>query len=1031
MENKTFRIEFRKELENGNEVEWPSTATFDGFEEGIYKLNVYNDDNSHGLPFRLADDEPLTLIVKYYPEDAEAKLQRERKIVQTLTYVQRSTGKVFTCTRTRRYNGKDYVWSNWEELEAIVQVGYVNSFDSFTNNGIFKGTYSTDDYSESFVINVINNSAVAVAAGSEPSVSQFKYALDSNGAYSYKTRVRTKNGDIFTWGSWVDLGATKTDDIQPGAITAEKLHRNLLEQIVRTGADASKSANAAYWTTARDAVTLNINKNDDTVEFQTLPSATNETAGVMSAEDKKSVGIDIVKVKQLFKSTYIDIDFSLNPAIQYVGVLVEAENGIDGFRVVGLADDENVEYVAKEDSTVGKWLFFKLTKQHDKLRVIFSGSYIKEDTNATITVKECNNLSLVVAESRTAIKKIEEAAAEQEAAVNKNKMDIAENKVVINGLGERIYKQGDTLVNTTATIKSGTTLTKDTTLVTEVGEYVIKVENISADVSSFRLVGYKVAGGSITLLAHKQVLGKDIPFQLSEPMTKLRVVIEPTYVTEAGDISVVIRTPSYDIQEDLSVVKENVEKNTQDIESLKSQTNVVDIMFPVPNDIYCAVGTDMNLYYENMFGMLLGSGYMFIDSPNVVYETSADDSGGYDKPLNLERQFHFKPNEAGTMELYLNVWNDYMQQVAAKSTLLHIVNPVAASGKTVNMLVNGSSSIDMGFMQAEIKLLLEAAGATVNMVGRWASGYMDDPREDVRYDVPNRLSENRSGGDSSLYTTKANSGKTVIVHPTNLTEQFYQYDAVLQDDAGNTWDVWGNSADFCELVLKSGDISTIPASGTLAKISGKGLESFTYDRLITDVPQTTNPFWSDTLNGISFTEYCSNWNRPTPNVFVTLWGTNDIKGSGGNIETGKQWATDAQIKTFVERQKILVDAFTRDCPEGVVIMCPQPTGSSLTGKKNSDRNGMLYSKLKATQALMDAFAGYDNVIIVPVLWWFDRRYSYTAKDVTISERMAEYYGDKYLDVVTDDSTHPDARGYYQMADAAYSAIVYWLDKKMA
>ena len=240
--------------------------------------------------------------------------------------------------------------------------------------------------------------------------------------------------------------------------------------------------------------------------------------------------------------------------------------------------------------------------------------------------------------------------------------------------------------------------------------------------------------------------------------------------------------------------------------------------------------------------------------------------------------------------------------------------------------------------------------------------------------------------------------------------------------------VWGNSSEFVELVLKSGDVDTIPASGAMNKVAGSGEDSLIYDRLITDVPQTTNPFWNNADNGISFSDYCKNWNRPTPNVFVTLWGTNDIGGSSGEIETGKQWATDRQITTFVERQKVLVDAFTRDCPRGIIIMCPQPTGSSLTGIKNSDRNGMLFSKLKAMQALMDAFTDYANVIIVPVQWWFDRKYAYTIKPMTVSERMKDFYGDTLLDEVTDDSTHPQARGYFQMADAVYSSIVYAFSK---
>lgn len=692
---------------------------------------------------------------------------------------------------------------------------------------------------------------------------------------------------------------------------------------------------------------------------------------------------------------------------------------LSAYRILGISSSGNSEFISNENSVIGDYIYIVIDRDdYSSLRISVGNQQIISEGIVDFEVCQFDDAGSLY-ELYLLNKSINE--------LFQNKAD----KAFVDEVSKRVYSESKIISNTPYRVKSTATNYIDiNTIPQEAGDYYINVKNNVGSVTSFRMVAYKEEGGSDTILSHTQPIGQDIEFSISILYTHFRVIIESNYVTTEGLISIELKTIPHDIAEDINSIKESVENNSEDIEELKSNTGTLTILFPVPSDIYCAVGIDMNLYYENMYGMLVGSGYMFIDSPSIVYDTTAEDIGDYDGFLNLERQLHFKPNKEGDMVLYLNVWDEYMRQIASKRTTLHVVDTAYLSGKVVNMLVNGSSSIDMGTFQSEIKRLLETAGATVNMVGRWASG---NNKAETAYNlkVDNRLSENRSGGASNLFTTKANDGKTKIVHPTNITDTFFGWSTELEDSVGNRWSVWGNSTDFVELVLKSGDIDTLPSSGIMNKISGAGESQLIYDRLITNVPQTTNPFWSNADNGISFIDYCNNWNRPTPNVFVTLWGTNDIGGSSGNIETGKQWATDSQINTFVERQKVLVDAFIRDCPNGIVIMCPQPTGSTITGKKNSDRNGMLYSKLKATQALMDAFKDYDRVYIVPVLWWFDRKWSYTIRDMTISQRMKDFYNDILLDKVTDDSTHPQARGYYQMSDAAYSAIVYALKNHLA
>lgn len=336
---KTLKINFRR-LSGGDSAPEQVARTFDEFLwSDVYELKVFDDDGSHGLPFSFADDETLTLVVKDHPLNAGATLQKERKIVQTLTYVRRSTGSVYICTRTRSHNGMDYVWSKWNVTEEInimwnnvshintytaqgtyiitgertnyndglpienaapghtvsgrlfvldsaindneicvtqvlmlsnrmggdgnayirtgsagskeelssprsnawsmwgklqtnVEVGHVSSLDAYIDNGIFSGVYAADGSFETFVMVVINNYMIAGAIGKERRVSQFKYALNINGIFSYSTRLGTGNGKI-AWGEWKSL-----DKDSMLAIEAEKKRAMGAESKLQEGINA-------------------------------------------------------------------------------------------------------------------------------------------------------------------------------------------------------------------------------------------------------------------------------------------------------------------------------------------------------------------------------------------------------------------------------------------------------------------------------------------------------------------------------------------------------------------------------------------------------------------------------------------------------------------------------------------------------------------------------------------------------------------------------------------------------------------------
>lgn len=106
-----MKMEYLKQTDNGN-VLWRSFFNVgELIWNGKYTIKISNDDGSSQLPFSLGNDETVSLVV----QDNGQKGTNEygRTIVQTITRVECSCGKVSTYTRTRYYDGEKHVWSQW------------------------------------------------------------------------------------------------------------------------------------------------------------------------------------------------------------------------------------------------------------------------------------------------------------------------------------------------------------------------------------------------------------------------------------------------------------------------------------------------------------------------------------------------------------------------------------------------------------------------------------------------------------------------------------------------------------------------------------------------------------------------------------------------------------------------------------------------------------------------------------------------------------------------------------------------------
>ncbi len=137
-------------------------------------------------------------------------------------------------------------WGAWGKLQQNIEVGQTTSLDGYIDNGIYSGVYTNGTtFFETFVMVVINNYAVATVAGTARSITQVKYGVGIDGAFSYK--VRTGQGtDSLEWSDWSDLDTVTTARIQDGAVTAQKLAADVREKVYNPLRPLYIAAGAVY-----------------------------------------------------------------------------------------------------------------------------------------------------------------------------------------------------------------------------------------------------------------------------------------------------------------------------------------------------------------------------------------------------------------------------------------------------------------------------------------------------------------------------------------------------------------------------------------------------------------------------------------------------------------------------------------------------------------------------------------------------------------------------------------------------------------
>lgn len=243
----------------GATVEWGDSSNIDTFvTAGTYNITGQRTNAADNLPLSNAApghsiNARLIILDSSIPGNGDS---HDKCVTQILAIANRTGGESDIYVRTGRASIKNILasgsgWEPWGKLQQNIAVGHATSLDTYIDNGMYSGVYSNGDAIETFVMIVINNYDVAGANGSIRSVSQFKYALNIDGTFSYRSRSGQGNTGI-SWGQWVDLNGATTAMLQDGAVTAQKLSADVREKVDNPLRPLYIAAGAEYNDTGAD-----------------------------------------------------------------------------------------------------------------------------------------------------------------------------------------------------------------------------------------------------------------------------------------------------------------------------------------------------------------------------------------------------------------------------------------------------------------------------------------------------------------------------------------------------------------------------------------------------------------------------------------------------------------------------------------------------------------------------------------------------------------------------------------------------------
>lgn len=193
---------------------------------------------------------------------------------------------------------------------------------------------------------------------------------------------------------------------------------------------------------------------------------------------------------------------------------------------------------------------------------------------------------------------------------------------------------------------------------------------------------------------------------------------------------------------------------------------------------------------------------------------------------------------------------------------------------------------------------------------------------------------------------------------------------------------------------------------------------YTYGSAANPVEAEHNVFWDTENNRFNWAKYKATNNIVADAVQIYL-GSNELKlDNTDNVSYIKQMVDYIIQDEGSDFPIFVVNPINRATQDGLGANVSADGFAGLSGMWDYQER---YKIMDLTQRLDNAFKDYSNVHMVNLAITHDDEYNFGTQETPVNPRASQV---EYLPV---DGIHPQAQGYYQMADVMYSVYCAFLD----
>lgn len=254
---------------------------------GVYRFNSIRNNNFANLPIN-NNNQNASITGELVVYSSVEGTTTYRSIIGQTLFLSNAEGhetKIYTrsANKTSNDGGVTYevTWGDWQVCQGMKEVGVVNSYDSFIDNGMYSGVYNNNGIIETFVVITINDYAIKSQLGAPKSISQLKYALNAQTSKN-ELSIRVGKGEPLTWDEWKPVFDDKHITAQLTNIQkqlnelAEGITGNINDTVNKAVSDLVGGAPEAYDTLKEIVDYVNKNKDEVTGQVTDIVTSLNE-----------------------------------------------------------------------------------------------------------------------------------------------------------------------------------------------------------------------------------------------------------------------------------------------------------------------------------------------------------------------------------------------------------------------------------------------------------------------------------------------------------------------------------------------------------------------------------------------------------------------------------------------------------------------------------------------------------------------------------------------------------------------------------